>query len=149
MRGDVMFKQNYIDFMVDHDYSSEVMKASNEDELINLTQIEKSIMIHLYRVDKSTMGEIGKKFNLSKSATNFVVNKLVKQEIVEKKRSVDDNRVVHGMLTVDGRQKTLKMLETLSVRFTNSVSKYLTAVKKDVEISEQEAIDKVIEILNR
>lgn len=143
-----MFKKSYIDYIIENDMGSDQNEGFDE-AFVNVTHTEKVILIYLLKQTQGTMGQIGEKINMSKSATNFVVGKLVKLDFVQKNRSETDNRVVYVTLTDSGLNYVKELVDVLSARFTSYVSKYLSAVKSEVDSSDQIAIDRVIEILTK
>lgn len=142
-----MIKQSYIDYMVEHDMATEGATSFGE-AYVNITHTEKVVLIYLLKKEKATMGQIGVKINMSKSATNFVVGKIVKLDFVKKTRSVEDNRVVYVTLTESGLKYVKELADILSSRFTKYVSNYLAFVKSEVNEDDQIALDKVIGILS-
>ena len=87
-----------------------------------------------------TISEISQRINLSLPTVTLAVNKLVKKGFMEKHKSEADGRVVHVILTKQGKKADRA--------HTYFHRKMVSAVAKDMTEEEQAALVKGIEHLN-
>ena len=106
----------------DFNYEAEISKTAGaiHRELTNrlsklfskgkLTISHLIILELLYEKKLSTMTELAKSLNLTMSATTAIIDKMVKQRLVDRVRSDKDRRVVEVSLTKKGASTAVKVL---------------------------------------
>ncbi|QVK17587.1 MarR family transcriptional regulator [Mycoplasmatota bacterium] len=80
---------------------------------LKLNQLDQNIMNILFETPSMTMDVLRKMLNKSKSTITSALNRLEKQDLIERKQSKEDKRVFHIILTNDGMklQKAHHMFE--------------------------------------
>lgn len=89
----------------------------------------------------SIMSDIAKQLSLSLSSITVIVDKLVKLNLVNRIRSEDDRRIVHGSLTAEG-----KKIYQLQIDYLHEV---LKKVLEPLTNQEQESLIQIIQKLTQ
>lgn len=118
----------------------------------NLSEEQIKVLFDLYAKEKLFMNEIGSSHCISNSTSTVIVDKLIKKELVYRKRSSSDRRQVEVFITDKGkeiieqalsrrRQKLEKLLGNLTSNEIEDVDRGLDIlISKIKNASEQEII---------
>ena len=101
---------NYFDYLKEEFIFAEYRAT---DEFRNLTVQEIRAIYHIGRSRNIMMRELASKLHLAVSSTTALVNKLVARELVVRKRSEEDRRILYISLTGKSQQIYDKTMEAL------------------------------------
>lgn len=99
------------------------------------------VLFQLYGKDKVNMNEIGENICISNSACTVLIDKLIKLDLVERKRSDKDRRIVEVYMTISGKELLNKIIE----RRHKLIGEILNKMTSD----EKELISKALIIFNK
>lgn len=77
-------------------------------ESIGLTYPQYLAMLVLWEEDKLTIGKMGKRLYLNTNTLTPMLKKMQTKGLIEKQRSIDDERTVHIQLTAMGKEMKTK-----------------------------------------
>lgn len=89
------------------------------------------VLFQLYGKEKVNMNEIVENMYISNSASTILIDKLIKMELVERKRSDKDRRLVEVFMTNKGKELLSKIIQRRH-RLINNVLDKLTEQEKKV-----------------
>lgn len=99
------------------------------------------VLFHLYGNEKINMHNIGENICISNSASTVLIDKLIKLELVERKRSEKDRRLVEVFITLKGRE----LLDKIIKKRHNLIGDILNKMSKQ----ERELISEALIIFNK
>jgi len=100
------------------------------ESLGKLSMQELNILNAIGDLEPCIMSDIAKRALLSLSSVTVIVDKLVKSKLVQRVRSEQDRRVVHGHLTEEGKRIYLIQLEHMQ-SLLNKILSVLTEDERD------------------
>lgn len=137
-----MSQTSYIDYILEHDLSEK--KEETYDQYMNRTHNEKMILMYVFKSEKVSFEDLCKKLNMAESDLKIILGKMTKLNLL--KTSQDDDLMV--ILTKSGSEDASHLIEQLNHKFTKYICNYLTYVKDQALEDDQEALKKVIDLLN-
>ena len=114
-----------------------IIEKLKENGIEGLVPSHGDILVLLYKYEKLTMKDIAEKIHRTKPTVTVLADKLEKLGYVERKKSMDDNRITYITLTEKGRQFK-PLFEKISKDLNNLLYKNLTG-------EEAQMIDKLLE----
>lgn len=118
----------------------------------NLNREAKLILYYVYLYDKSNMGDLSKAFSMPNSTTHFIVNKLLKEELIVINRQKKDYRVRELSLSTKGHELVISMIAFLNESINNIFGMIIKNMEEEIKIeftpSERETIEKFIKLTN-
>lgn len=111
------------------------------------TETERKLMYLLYTKGYKTMGDISKYFQLPKSTTNFIVNKLVKGDILEIHRGASDKRVKEVHLSNHGTEMAGLVSDNLNGRFDKMISNAMSLLHEKMTEEELKVVRKAVDLV--
>lgn len=103
------------------------MTSSIDTYLDTFSDLEKIIVLKLFFSTSATMSEISNIISKPNSTANYIIAKLIKEDIVEKKVSEKDKRVNNVTLTPKGTELALTLKANMNLRlgkFINTLKEY-------------------------
>lgn len=103
-----------------------------------LTMPQLRLMYLLYLQDGRPVGELADEMNVRPATMTGLTDRLVRQELIERRGDAEDRRVVRVALTVEGR-RVLGEIEAASRLYLDAVFKKMgdEAVERLIELFEQ------------
>lgn len=101
-----------------------------EMSLYGLNMVQSFILFTLLEKDGSTLSEIGQRAKIENSSLTTMVDKLEKDNLVERRLNAQDRRVIRLFLTEKGRDLAQKVLQA-GWLFNQELRKQLGSIEKD------------------
>ncbi len=114
-----------------------IVERLKENGIEGLVPSHGDILVLLYKYEKLTMKDIADKIHRTKPTVTVLADKLEKLGYVERRKSLDDNRITYITLTEKGRQFR-PLFDNISKDLTKLLYKNLTQ-------EEAQIIDKLLE----
>jgi len=122
-------------------YGAVAVRASADISRHDLTPAEFGVLEALYHKGPLLLGEVQKKVLISSGGITYVVDRLEKRGLVERRPSLDDRRACFGALTRSGK--------TLMQRIFPEHEKYLLDVLSGLDEQEQREATELLRKLGR
>ncbi|EPZ50957.1 transcriptional regulator, BlaI/MecI/CopY family [Bacteriovorax sp. BAL6_X] len=96
---------------------------------INLTYPQYLVMLALWETDKVNMSQLGEKLSLDNGTLTPLIKRLIEKGMVEKKRCLEDERIVYITTTASGK-KLKNKAKTIPQKLTCSNNIDLKEIQK-------------------
>lgn len=109
-----------------------------------LTYTQYIVMLSIWEQDNISVKELGKKLHLDSGTLTPVIKKLESMNLVEKRRSLKDDRVVMVSLTEKGallKAEVIEVPEQVACKLGTSISKDLGELKRLLDLVLQSCSD--------
>src|SRR3954463_12910041 len=107
----------------------------------NLSITEFSVLEVLYKKGKQTIHQIGNSILISSGTMTYVIDKLEKRNLLSRHACVEDRRVIHVILTDDGKE----MMDKIMPKHQEFVDSMFESLNKE----EKELFVKLLKKLNK
>jgi len=142
------FKRYIEQFYGDGLYREATVLQYDETNL-EFSQTEKVLLYYLDRDEKMNMGQIVEILQIPNSTANYVVVKLTKKGLLERKKSSEDRRVIEVSITEMGREVNEKIMRNLQKRFDIVIRRSLESLEIKLAPEELSVVKKaLLELFN-
>lgn len=104
-------------------------KMASHSELSKLSFLQIQTLIFVAKNKKTQMSDLADSFNIELPSATSLVQNLVRESLLERKTDPKDRRVVHVVLTSNGKKLLKTAMKEREKRIANHVS-LLTATEK-------------------
>ncbi len=111
---------------------------------LNITGPQGMLVGILSRNEGMKISDLSKKMGLSNSTVSGIIDRLEKQELVERVRSKEDRRVVYVNLTPEFRKNSMKRFDRVEKNFAEMLQK-ATPEEMDIIVKGLDTLKKVID----
>lgn len=91
-------------------------------KLHGFTSSQCYILLEIYKHQTLSINEISEKMHLEISTITRIMNNLVRDELIFRKKSIYDKRVVEAVLTEKGKERALQLQKIIENYYKNVIS---------------------------
>lgn len=133
---------------IPHRFMHALMHRSHgpSDPALNRTDVR--TLVTLEEAGPASMNKLGRRVGMAKGSFTQVIDKLVRMELVSRKESPDDRRVIMVSITGKGKEKKRQLDEALVVYLQKRLEK-LTDLEQEALLGALRTIEKISKKLDR
>jgi DNA-binding MarR family transcriptional regulator len=91
-------------------------------KIFGFTNSQCYILLEIYKHQSLSINEISKKMHLEISTITRIMNNLVRDDLILRKRGVSDKRVVEAVLTEKGKEIALQLQKSIENYYKDIIS---------------------------